>query len=455
MARPFFRPSPGEQGERRGLAADRRRRLAMELFSIEACFVVFLVAGWIKNLGYLRSSPVDLTLLFGGATIGLVGAAMLSGRLRPVPPSLTHLGMILFTGFAVASLGWSSFHELNIDKAQRFFVLVSPSFFVADIIGRDPERRARFVRMLVWFCCAFLLYYVYCRYFLGVDLAARMDRHKQQDNYLQWGAAADYLFIPCLALAVLGPSKRFVVAALGCGAALYLLLIIGGRGPLAIALLAIPVLALGLLRHRARSLRRLALLGGLAAVAAVAYLALNPPDRASEQHAGGFRTLQRYESPLAGEDRSMHERFVGRQLAMQMWLERPVFGWGIGEFRIVDEYLQYPHNLLLEILAEMGLIGGFLFLSLCFPAVRAGVRILGDRAGTWTDATIALLFLADFPMRLTVEGYLSDDRLLFAFIGMAIGSGAAMARRNRLAAALPGPGPQQGRLGPFGAWVEQ
>jgi O-antigen ligase len=383
----------------------------------------------------------------------LIGAALISGRLKPAPPTLAQLMMILFGGFAVASLGWSSFYEVNIDKAQRFLFLTIPSFFVADIIARDPERRSKFVRMLVWFSSAFLLYYVYCHYLLGINMnAGRIEGI----NYLEYGAHAGYLFISCLVLAVLGSPKQLLVAALGCGATVYLLLTMGGRGPLAFALFAIPLLTLGLLRHRARSLRRLALLAGLAAVAAVAYLALMPADRASGQKAEGFATLQRYEGQLSGENtRSMHERYVGRQLAMQMWLDKPVFGWGIGEFKVADAYLEYPHNLLLEILAEMGLVGGFLFFGICFSAMRAGASILADRASGWPETTIALLVLTELGWHLTTTGYLADDRAFFAFMGLAIGSGAALARGYRFAAAPAGPRPQRARLGPSGAWVRQ
>jgi O-antigen ligase len=348
------------------------------VFSIEASFVLFLFAGQYKDLGYLRSVPIDLTLLFCALTIALIGAAIMSGRLKPAPPSLAHLLMLLFSGFAVASLVWSSFDGLNIDKTQRFLFLTSPSFFMADIIARDPERRRRFVRLLVLSCCAILLYYAYFRYLLGIRYQGkRIDA----DTYQEYGLAAGYLFISCIAMAVLGSSKKLLVAAFGSGAALYLLLVIGGRGALMEAVLAIPLLALGLLRRqRMQSLRRLALLIGLAAVAVAAYLALQPAEQANEA-AGGFKTLQRYEAQLSGENtRSMDLRRVGRQLALRMWLERPVFGWGFGEFRVADAFLEYPHNTALEILAEMGLVGGGLFFCLCVPAVRDSARLLGDRA---------------------------------------------------------------------------
>jgi O-antigen ligase len=420
----------------RGAArADRWRLLAAELFSIETSFVLFLFSGWYKNLGYLRSFPVDLTLAFAVLTIGLIGGALVAGRLKPPPPTRYDLLMILFSALAVAGLAWSSFDSINIDKALRFLFLTSPGFFVADIIARQAERRSRFVRLLILFCCAFLLYYAYSRYLLGIEMQA--GGPTGADNYLEYGSAAGYLFVTCLALAALGSPKRFLGAALGMGVALYGLLIMGGRAPLTVALLAIPLLALGLLRHGGRSLRRLALLAGLVAVAAVAYLGLGPADRTNGEAAAGFRTLQRYEMQLSGQDtRSMDQRLAGRELAVRMWLEKPVFGWGIGEFKIADSYLKYPHNTLFEILAEMGLAGLFLFLCVCIPAVRDCARIVGDRARGWTDVAIALLFLTELAAHLTVQGYLADDRAFFAYMGLVIGSCTVAARGNRRALRL-------------------
>jgi O-antigen ligase len=142
-----------------------------------------------------------------------------------------------------------------------------------------------------------------------------------------------------------------------------------------------------------------------------------------------------------------------------MWLEKPVFGWGMSEFAIVDDYMWYPHDTLLEILAEMGLVGGLLFFWLSVLAVRASARILGDRATGWPETAIALLFLTALLLHLTVQGNLANDRIFFAFIGLAIGSGAALAEGHRLGArfapAPPGLRPQGGRPRRSGALVRQ
>jgi O-antigen ligase len=155
----------------------------------------------------------------------------------------------------------------------------------------------------------------------------------------------------------------------------------------------------------------------------------------------------------------MDLRVGARQLALRMWLEKPVVGWGIGEYGLLNVNFNYPHNTALEILAEMGLVGGSLFLLMCVPAVRDSARILGSRASGWPETAIALLFLSELPLQLTVTGYLAADRIFFAWMGLAIGSGAALARGDRLgvrfAPAPPSSRPQGGRPRRSGAWVRQ
>jgi O-antigen ligase len=293
----------------------------------------------------------------------------------------------------------------------------------------------------VWFSCAFLLYYAYLRYGLGINMQAGADMGP--DNYLEYGTDASILFIISLALAAFGSPKQLYGAVFGAGAALYALLIMGGRGPLAVALLAVPLLGLGLLQRSRQSWRHLARLAGLLAVlvafAAVGLVALERPDQSDTELERQFRTLDRFQAQLSRENTtSMDERTGGRDLAYRMWLEEPLLGSGIGEFEVNDTYLKFPHNLLLEILAEMGIVGAFLFFPVCAVAVRDCLRIAKDRACHWSDAAIALLFLTELASHLTVQGFLSDDRIFFAYIGLVIGSRVAVGRSNRPAAALPG-----------------
>ncbi|HPB29919.1 MAG TPA: O-antigen ligase family protein [Candidatus Sumerlaeota bacterium] len=78
--------------------------------------------------------------------------------------------------------------------------------------------------------------------------------------------------------------------------------------------------------------------------------------------------------------------------ALEFWRERPVFGWGLGAFRFLEErikyrmepltgdrYALYPHNWALNILVEQGAAGLAFFvvlLSLLLERIVRGARIL-------------------------------------------------------------------------------
>jgi O-antigen ligase len=413
-----------------------------ELCSVEAGFALFLFAGRYKRVPELSGFPVDFTVFFFVLTVCALAWAMVSARVKPVPLNLPVLVMILFSELAAGSLFWSSLSPLNIDKVQRFLLFTSPSFFIAHMLAEDAARRARLLRVIAWLSCALLLYDAYRRYVLGIAVVAgdELDPGRYGRlvyNYLEMGSHATILFIIFLCFAAFGSLKQLCLAVIGSSAVLYYLLILGGRGPFIAALLAIPLLALGLLRRRpagssGRLSRLIALLSGVTVVAFVGYLAF--VEGSGESLEEQFRTLGRYESEQQG---SLDLRREGRELAYDMWLHKPILGWGIGEFRVKDSLLDYPHNLLVELLAEMGIVGGFLFIVVCAVAVRDCVVIAGDRSCGWTDAALTLLFLTELVQHLTVQGYLGDDRVFFAYLGLVIGWRAPAGASPRSGVPLP------------------
>lgn len=396
-----------------------------DLFSIEASFTLYLFAGRYKTFPELRGFPVDFTLFFFVVTCALIAWALVSGRMRPFPLSLPVLLIILFSEFSVASLFWSSLDPLNKDKLVRFLVLTSPSFFAAHMFAQDQVRRQRLVRMIAWLSCAVLLYYVYYRYVLGIDMQASNAGYipADSDNYLQYNEHAAILFIFCVVLAALGSWRQMFAAFAGSGAMLFLLATIGGRGPLALALLAIPLMGLALpLRPHGivKGLARLSLfVATLCLTAAVTYATM--VQIYGSETWEYLRTLDRYELQISSEDTySMDQRRNARDLAIRQWQKKPILGWGIGEFR-VESVLGYPHNLLLEILMEMGLIGAFIFFSVSVIGIIECVRLMRSRRCGWAEIATALLYLTDLLSHLTVQGYLADDRFFFACLGFVVG----------------------------------
>jgi O-antigen ligase len=160
------------------------------------------------------------------------------------------------------------------------------------------------------------------------------------------------------------------------------LLITGGRGPTLAALAAMMLpLALGLsfVGRRLFASKALVATFVLLAVLIVALL------QGASEFSDNLRTLQRLgvlftEEEGGGTAAARIDRWV---LSWQFWLKQPLFGGGVGSWPILfnglDE-VNYPHNLILEVLVEFGLIGLLLLAAMAFPAVRrASVRRLrGD-----------------------------------------------------------------------------
>jgi O-antigen ligase len=411
---------------------------ASDLGSVEGMFAFFLLSGRYKTFPELRGFPMDFTALFFILTVLTLAVAVVYRRIRFIRLDQPSIMVFLFTEFAAVSLFWSSLDYLNVDKVVRFALLTSSSFFLARLVNEDPVRRARLVRIATWIGVAILLYYSYYRWVRGVDMQSTNDTTgaslpANMPTYLEYNELASTLFIVSLALGTFGSWGQ---AAFGIGAAfasMFWLLTIGGRGPLVTSILAIPLLVVGsLLRNRGSlkyALRGTSFFVALAVIGAAAYFMASPNSSDKEQ----FRTLDRFQSQLSNEDtHSLDERADGRERAFELWLIKPVVGWGFGEYRVVDSYLQYPHNLPLEVLMETGIIGAILLLPVLAFAARASMQILRSVATGWVEVAVALIFLTDLAQYLTVQGYLADDRIFFAQIGAAVGTAASIRRAGQV-----------------------
>ncbi|WP_207485275.1 O-antigen ligase family protein [Arenibaculum pallidiluteum] len=400
-----------------------RMPLLSDLVSIEAVFVLFIFAGRYKALPELQIFPVDLTVAFMLATLGLVALAVAAGTLRLPPQDTQTLLMGAFAGVVCTSVFWSSLEWANTDKIWRFVLLTLPTFYIALMLGRDVVRRRRLLRLIIWFSIALLAYYMVHRWVLGTTGVDAPTGRFAGNNYLEYGAHANILFIACLSVALAGARGGAGPAVAGACLSMFLLLAIGGRGPLVFALLAVPLAVLGLILRLHTNLLRLrrvlvlaAVLCGLGGVAYGVVLHLGEQNEASSQ----MLTLQRAQLQLSHEGTySLDVRGQARGYAFRQWLERPIFGWGIGEFR-VQHSLDYPHNLLLELLMEVGLAGAFLFFAVCVAGLGRCAAAARQGMDDWTVATIALLYVTELLSHLTVQGYLGDDRIFFAYLGLAL-----------------------------------
>ncbi len=117
-----------------------------------------------------------------------------------------------------------------------------------------------------------------------------------------------------------------------------------------------------------------------------------------------FALLQ---NPIAELERSRSDPW---STGLEVALDNLPLGTGIGGYEAIDPHFRYPHNLFLELVAEMGVIGGAFGLLALIYTIRA------FRAGPRKYSTLVVYTL------LTVQfsGDLYNSRYFFVFLSLAL-----------------------------------
>ena len=401
------------------------------VISFETLFLLFVFAGTFKNMPELSWFPIDITLFFMALSL-ITGVLLWTTRRCPVL-ALDERGpvvYIMFLTWTVFSLIWSGLEEFNLEKGTRTATLISWCFLGGYlIVASARERVARFVIVLMVLSIAMLAYWAYYRFVLGVD--PETDTIKAA-NYLTYGLYAAYLVAIIMSFAV--ASHDFVrqsAAALAIIAVFVLMLFMGGRGPLLWALFTVPLALLFLLLNRnARWYRTQFLtvflaftlvLGLIILVVSEAFPGLVEELQPEMTTVGRFQILA--EDPDYG--RSVGGRLRAQAFALESWSQAPIIGWGLGEFKHQYSYDQftYPHNLFLEVLMEEGVIGFGLLTALMGLGLVRAWKLWPARGPQWPVIAAILLFIPLLMSRVTHQGFLPDERALFAFLGLILGLG--------------------------------
>jgi O-antigen ligase len=104
--------------------------------------------------------------------------------------------------------------------------------------------------------------------------------------------------------------------------------------------------------------------------------------------------------------------------AMDIWAQHPLFGAGIGAWPVLagwGDHRMYPHNMILEVLSEFGLTGFLLWVAPFLYALWRFCQDSDPRHNPW--ALLVLMLLTNAFINAMVTGDLTDNRVLFAFLG--------------------------------------
>ncbi|MDG5759854.1 O-antigen ligase family protein [Natronococcus sp. A-GB1] len=380
--------------------------------AVAVCYVAFVFSGVYKSAWYLEWSPIDLTVLLGGITVGLSALLVVTGRLELTHPSVVIPTLFgLFAGYAVLSGLWTPSTEYYFFKSLRLVGVTGLALGAGAVVVATSSRRLRYAGFAtagVGFVTALEMLYRY-------QQAGGGELSPFGTNYLITGRAIGFGLLLAVGYLVLSREDRTLTIAALFGAVTmsYALLVSGARGPTvavagSIGLLVLAGIVLGTLPNG-----RIAL-AGYSAVGLVSLIGFATVARQ-------LRGIQRLLTLADGPGRSLGLRFgywtnTFDALNPTMLL----FGEGFGAWPVLIDpgydTRYYPHNIVLEVLFELGIVGLVLLGALFGYALLNAARDWLEHEET-THVVLGVLF-AYMLVNAMVTGDLNDNRFLFAIVGV-------------------------------------
>jgi O-antigen ligase len=385
----------------------------------------FLVAGGLKAAPWLAALPVDLTLL---TAAGVLAAMFLRATkpdgIRPLPhATMLAVGLAALVGLSVI---WSPAPDLGLDKALRFQTFTMIAFFAPFVLVRSRDDLTRLMIFLVLASLAVALTAV-----PGADpnqplTVAGGESEIELALYASSGIVAAIYLI----LVLRAPWRLvFVIPAVMLAQTV---IAAGSRGVLIGTILALIVMGVMSVARSRTKLVPLAFI--LAAVAAVV---------AFGAEVAGPAATQKYEGLVGGgaSPETLGKRNFLVQDGIQIFLEHPM-GRGASGYE-AEVGFNYPHNALVEVAAEQGVIGLALLLSLFVAAFLSARRAKEGPVSPEAILTMGLLtVLASDAM---VSQTFTQFRELWFAMGLALAVpfiGAAKGRDR--ASSVAGPSAETG-----------
>jgi O-antigen ligase len=391
-------------------------RLLQAAVSFEAVFILYIVSVNYKTDARFAWLPIDLTVVF--FALGVVMGAVIIYREGIYLPGLTVVSLfVVFIAWAMITILWTPSKIYAPRKLLELATLALWSIVAtAMIIASRPERVRRFLLLLLVFGTVASVDGI-IQYRTTGPLAGsasfRLENYISQARF--YGMAALVAFAAWLHTSPF--SKRGVALMAAFVICCYGLLISGGRGPIlgVLAGMLLP-LALGL---RVADRRLVASKALVASVALFVLMAIAVGQVAAE-YSENLRALNRFETLFRKEEGGQTVRLGYWGAAWHLWLQQPVLGSGIGSWPIRYFGLdlgRHPHNLILEVLVEFGLIGLLLLSAVAIAGTRhVSVRRLREHP---LLMCAAMLCISMFLSAMTSSD-ITGNRNVFAMLGLLV-----------------------------------
>lgn len=391
--------------------------------SFELLFLLFLVSGEFKTLPIfqpinrlLPGERGDLTALL--LAVNLLGAAYilikrgLVGRpvIRWTTKRLGYVAaVLLFIAHVLFSYAIAPDNPRADSKLMEFSTVIIWCFFVGLVVSDRPERVRRFV--MAYCMVTLLIATVGIARFATGGIDVRTLTGGFGSGYHRLGRMSGGTVVVCALLWLLY-RQRSVRTALALAAVVALggLLVSGQRAPYFALSLTVAVLVGGYaLRGRLLQgeVSGWKIVAGTFVVGAIVALLLTQTER-------GNYVL--YRLSRIGFSPEENDRVLMWMESLKTYADNPFLGVGFGNFSVATglERWRHPHNLLIEMLLETGIVG-FFFTGVVFFAWMAFIRPNHGRAPLLV--VLKALFWYTF-FNALVSGDITDNRIFVALAVM-------------------------------------
>ncbi len=383
-------------------------------------FALFLFAGYYKadpRLAFIQSR-IDITLLFLGLSfLVFLYGVLRSGLMQKIPRDFAKIA-ILFLLLAACILGgllYTESRQYGFDKALRFIFLTGWAFFGVPFLLSDFQSLRYFSWALVTISTAMAIDALVG--YPGIGQVGFVTSFGS--NYIALARAGGIGLLTTVGLLLPIEQRSLVRMLLWIVAALQLwaVLTAGARGPvLSLALAFLLFFMLSVRNFPYFRVDRFALRLGVVIFMVFVILALGGMQKL-------FPTLAfRVKLALTEGGSSVLTRLDLYRAAADLWNNSLIFGGGTGQFGVAvrgEDVRLYPHNIVLELGAENGFIGVFIFGALIVVAFAIGFTFLRSEKSLARAVVRYVLVACCFALlNAMISGDINDNRILFTFVGM-------------------------------------
>jgi hypothetical protein len=366
-----------------------------------ALLALFLDVGLFKEESFVKSLPVDATLALGAILALVCAIRLVNGRVRAVPYGFAFTIVVVSLSL-LASLAWTSGGSYGHQKVTTFLTVTMLAIGAPFFLFEHWEDLRRF---FTWTVIVAVPVAVLALTHPSVDTGRLAGDNTIGTSRLLCTAAL------ILLLGALGRSSRRLPATALAVGFIAVAAGVGSRGPVLSFGLTLAVILVAWLT---RVPRKVAPVLAIAAVGVAIVPFVSLPATSSERISSAAR------DPVAAfrED----DRYFLVQQAFQIIDANPIRGGGAGAFATVNPVAKWPHNMFLELWAELGL-GALVVVVATILVVLAGLFRLAWRLpeqGGEQGLVYVLLGVFFFNLlAVQVSGNINDNRDFWGALAIA------------------------------------